>query len=422
MIDPKLIEGRAEVSVLKQNEGVVKMSMSASTQEQAAKKIPWLELLALSMAGFICIMTETVPAGLLPQIGDGLHVSTAFAGQLVTLYALGSLAAAIPVTFATQSWRRKPLLLFAIVLFFVFNSVTAFSSVYTVTLIARFFAGVGAGIVWSMLTGYARRMVSQELKGRATAIAMAGTPIALSLGVPIGTFLGGLMGWRAVFMIMSLLSLVLIIWIVLKVPDFSGNSKTLRVNVFNVLTIPGVRPILTVVILWMVSHNILYTYIAAFLTPAGLSSQTGTALLVFGVLSLIGIWVTGLFIDKRLRLLVLLSLLGFSITALLFQFSGYNSIVIFVGIALWGVTFGGAATLLQTALAQAVGEANVDAAMSMNTTVWNMAIAGGGIFGGILLDHAGSQSFPMTMFLLILAALIISFLNKKHAFPSSETL
>lgn len=395
------------------------MSVINHSQE-SNQKLPWLSLLALSMAGFICIMTETVPAGLLPHISNGLNVSTSLAGQLVTLYAIGSLVAAIPVTIATQSWKRKPLLLFAIGLFLIFNSVTAFSSNYSLTLVARFFAGVGAGIVWSMLTGYARRMVSQELKGRATAIAMVGTPIALSLGVPIGSFLGDILGWRAVFVIMSTLAFILIIWIIAKVPDFSGNSSGNRVSIYIVFTISGVRPILSVVVLWMIAHNILYTYIAPFLVEMNLGSKVKISLFIFGVLSLIGVWITGVLIDNKLRLLVLLSLIGFSLTALLFQFLGGHSASIFIGIALWGITFGGAATLLQTALAQAVGENNVDTAMSLNTTVWNAAIAGGGILGGILLDSFGSQSFPLSIFILSILAIVIVLSNKKYAFPLKQ--
>ena len=87
------------------------------------------------MAGFITIMTETMPAGLLPLIGHGLGVSQAMAGQLITLYALGSVLAAIPVVAATRKWRRRPLFLMAIGGSPVFNTVTALSSHYVLTLV-----------------------------------------------------------------------------------------------------------------------------------------------------------------------------------------------------------------------------------------------------------------------------------------------
>lgn len=102
-------------------------------------RFPWLGLLALAMAGFIAIMTETLPAGLLPQIKEGLQVSEAGAGQLVTFYAVGSLIAAIPVAVLTRGWRRRPLLLLAIIGFLVFNTITALSSNYGTDTCGSFF-------------------------------------------------------------------------------------------------------------------------------------------------------------------------------------------------------------------------------------------------------------------------------------------
>ncbi len=147
-----------------------------ATNKEQGEKLPLGALLALAMTGFICIVTETLPAGLLPEIGTGLGVSASFAGQMVTVYALGSLLAAIPLTIATQSWRRRTVLLLTIIGFLVFNSVTALSSDYWLTLVARFFAGVSAGLAWSLVAGYARRMVVPQLQGRALAIAWWARP------------------------------------------------------------------------------------------------------------------------------------------------------------------------------------------------------------------------------------------------------
>ena len=94
--------------------------------------------------GFYCI--DNLPAGLLPQIGAGLAVSEALAGQLVSVYALGSLLAALPAASLTQGWRRRRVLLLALLIFFVCNSLTAVSSDYRLTLLARFGSGVAAGL------------------------------------------------------------------------------------------------------------------------------------------------------------------------------------------------------------------------------------------------------------------------------------
>lgn len=271
-----------------------------------------------------------------------------------------------------------------------------------------------------MIAGYARRMVPEILKGRALAVAMVGTPIALTFGVPLGTMLGDLIGWRAVFGLMSLLTLILIGWVLWKVPDYSGQTTNQRMTFRQVFVMPGLRSILIVVFTWMLAHNILYTYISPFLEPIGLSERVDLVLLVFGIAALISIWIVGLLIDRMLRPLVLISLIGFVLVSVALWVGGTSVPIVYTAVVLWGLTFGGAATLLQTAQANASGEEGVDIAMPINTTVWNLAIAGGGIVGGALLEHVGAQSFPVALLILLLVALIIAWSAKRHGFPSKQ--
>lgn len=383
------------------------------------ERLPMGALLALAMTGFICIVTETLPAGLLAQISSGLQVSSSLAGQMVTVYALGSLLAAIPLTIATQGWRRRNVLLLTIVGFLLFNSITAWSSSYGVTLVARFFAGASAGLAWSLLAGYARRMVAPHLQGRAMAVAMVGTPIALSLGVPLGTWLGAMVGWRTAFGLMSGLTLVLMVWVLVKVPDYPGQSASQRIGLRQVLLTPGVRSVLGVVMTWMLAHNILYTYIAPFVAPAGLGNDVDIVLLVFGLAALVGIWLTGRLVDRHLRKAVLASLGTFAAIALVFGFFAQSVAVIYTGVLVWGLSFGGAATLLQTALADSAGE-GADVALSLNVVVWNSAIAIGALTGGVLLDQVGVGIFPWVLLVLLLAGLWIVFSARNHGFPEGQ--
>ncbi|WP_226455074.1 MFS transporter [Pseudomonas sp. AF03-9] len=386
------------------------LSLSASSE-----RLPIGALLALAMTGFICIVTETLPAGLLPLISAGLAISPAMAGQMVTAYALGSVLAVIPMTIATRGWRRRNVLLLTIVGFLLFNSITALSSHYGVTLVARFFAGVAAGLAWSLLAGYARRMVAPRQQGRALALAMVGTPIALSLGVPLGTLLGGLLGWRTTFGLMSALTLGLIVWVLVKVPDYPPQAAHQRLSLGKVLATPGVRPVLAVVISWMLAHNILYTYIAPFVAQAGLAERVDGVLLVFGLAALAGIWLTARLVEPLLRKTVLVSLATFAGVSVVFGVVGSLPAVIYLGVAVWGLSFGGAATLLQTALADAAGD-GADVALSLNVVAWNSAIAASGIVGGVLLETWGVASFPWAMLLLIALSFALAWSARSHGF------
>ena len=116
--------------------------MKGAAQPMAAEApaLPLAALLALATAGFITILTEALPAGLLAQMGRDLKISEALVGQFVTIYAIGSLLAAIPLVALTRNWRRRPLLQTAICGFFVVNTITALADNYLLILLARLFA------------------------------------------------------------------------------------------------------------------------------------------------------------------------------------------------------------------------------------------------------------------------------------------
>ncbi|MFC4275691.1 MFS transporter [Achromobacter aloeverae] len=367
------------------------------------------------MAAFITILTEALPAGLLPQMGVGLGVSEALVGQLVTVYALGSLLTAIPLTALTQGWRRRLLLLAAIGGFVLANTVTTLSESYAWILAARFVAGVSAGLLWALLAGYAARMVPGHLQGRAIAIAMVGTPLALSLGVPAGTWLGSWLGWRACFGAMSLLALALMALVRARVPDFPGQARGERRPLARVFTLPGIRPVLFVVLTYVLAHNILYTYIAPYLAAAGMARRTDLVLLDFGIASLAGIWVTGVLIDRHLRVLSLLATILFGAAALWLGLAGGHPTAIYLATAIWGLSFGGAASLFQAALAKTAGAA-ADIAQSMLVTTWNLAIAGGGLIGGVLVDRFGTDAFTPILLALLAATLATLLRARRHGF------
>lgn len=372
----------------------------------AATRLPLGGLLALACAGFVTILTEALPAGLLSPMSADLGVSRALVGQLVTVYALGSLLAALPMTALTRRLPRRPLLLAAIAGFALVNTLTALTHDYTVMLVARFVAGISAGLLWSLVAGYASRMVVPALQGRAIAVAMVGTPLALSLGIPAGTLLGQTVGWRWAFGVMSLMSVALLVWARLTLPALSAPGAAARQPLLKVLTLPGLRTALLAMFLFVLAHNVLYTYIEPFAALAGAAGWLDRLLLVFGVASLVGIWITGVWVDRGLGRLVVASTLGFIVAALALACWPGSPTVLVAATVVWGLAFGGVATQFQTAVARRAGEA-ADIAQSFVVTGWNLAIALGGVAGGVMLETVGERWLPVVLLAVLVAALAV---------------
>ncbi|MGW1209025.1 MFS transporter [Streptomyces sp. NPDC002499] len=380
------------------------------------ERLPIAALMSLFTAGFITTLTEALPAGVLPQMSHALGVSESVAGQTVTIYAAATMLTAIPVAIATTNWPRRHLLVVALIGFLVANLVTAISVDYMVTMAARFIAGAASGVTWSLLGGYAQRITPDALKGRAMAFAFAGTPVALSLGVPAGAFLGRAVGWQVTFGLMSALTALLIIWTMWKLPNAPGQAAGERLPLGHLFRIRGLRTILVVTGVYVLAHTILYTYIAPVLAGVGLADQVQWILLDFGIASILSIWLTGVFVDRHHRRLVILSTVFFASAAVALTLWSGNAILDYVAVAAWGLAFGGAATLFQGALMAASRE-HADAAQPLMVTMWNGGIGLGGLLGGILLAGLGSASLMIVVAALVVSTVIVVSLARNHAFP-----
>ncbi|MFC9559639.1 MFS transporter [Agromyces sp. NPDC056965] len=378
----------------------------ATTARRGRSRLPLNGLLALAAVVFTGVVTEILPAGLLPQMSADLGASESQIGQLVAIYAVTTAITAIPLTAVTRSLPRKPLLVALVIGFALVNGVTAIADSYTVILIARMAGGMLAGLLWAMAAGYAMRTVEPEHSGRALSIAMVGTPLAFAFGLPIATTLGAAIGWRAAFGVIAVVGVGLAIWAAAALPSFPGERAGQRPGLSSVLRMPGLIAVLATTALFVLAHNIAYTYIAPITVASGIDRHLDLALLVFGVPAVIGVIGAGALVDRRMRSMVLVAtaLLGLAMIAI--GVFAAQPVVVYAALAVWGIAYGSAPTLLQAAPARIAGDA-ADVAQSMVVATWNGSIAAGAFFGGIALDTMGVEVLPwLALGLLAVAALI----------------
>ena len=387
-------------------------TLPRATGESARARLPMPGLLTLACATFITVLTECVAAGLLPSISRDLDISESLVGQLTTVYALGSLLTAIPLVKLTGHLPRRPLLMAAMLGFALANSTMTWADSYALMLASRFLGGVAAGLLWALVTGYASRMVAPQQQGRAISIVMVGIPLAMTLGIPAGTWLAQHIGWRWVFGLMSLLSLALVAGSRITLPSVPGVPPQQRGSLREVLTRPGLLAVYAVMLLAVLAQNTLYTYIAPFAALSGSQAVLDRLLLLFGAASVVSMMVTGALIDRWMRALMAAGMALFLLATVAMALLPQSQAVLVAAVVLWGLGFGGVSALIQTAVARRAGK-QIDLGQSLVVVGWNLAIAGGGALGGAVLKSAGAAMLPWPLVVVLLATLWVTLAARK---------
>ncbi|MFF9527280.1 MFS transporter [Streptomyces achromogenes] len=254
----------------------------------------------LALGAFVVGTDGFIIVGLLPEIRTTLHVSTGAAGQLVSLF---SLAYAIlgPVLAAfTGTWSRRRVLVTGVALLAVGNAVTASAHQYGLVLVSRVLAGAGAALFMASAVATAAYLAGEERRGRAIAMVTAGATLALVLGAPLGTLIGGAWGWQAaIWFVAAIAAAVATVVAVLLPPVRLDQGATLRQRIAP-LTDRRVLRILVVTLLAFTGIFLPFTYMSAVFAPAVDGEQTRLALLllVFGVAATGGNLAAGTLADR----------------------------------------------------------------------------------------------------------------------------
>lgn len=247
-------------------------------------------LLMLSLGMFAIGTDNFVVAGILPAVADSLHTTVSLAGQMVTVYALSYALMAPVMAAAAGSWSRKTLLISALGIFIVGNVTTALATDLTTVLISRALAGLGAAMFAPTAVGVAAVLGDPARRGRALATVTAGLAAATALGSPVGTFIGGLGGWRSTLWFVAGLGAVSLAGIGALLHDI---PQPVRVNLRDRLAPLGNRRVALILLTSLFAFGgflMVYTYAGLVLLPVtgGDARTLAGLLLVWGIAATAG--------------------------------------------------------------------------------------------------------------------------------------
>lgn len=361
---------------------------------------------SLTLGVFSLVMAEFLPASLLTPMADSLAVSEGQAGQAVTVTAVVALLSGLLVTSATQRLDRRHVLLGFSVMMIAANLAVAFAPGLGWLLVGRVLLGIALGGFWALSTATVMRLVPEHDVPRALSLLFTGVPIATISAAALGSYLGDLVGWRNVFLLAAVFSVLTLAFQAFTLPKMMPGRPTPLSTLVTVLKRPGIGAGIVAVVLVFSGHFAFFTYVRPFLeTVSGMGiNGLSSTLLAFGVANFVGTLAAGILLERSLRLMLMLMPLVMGVMGwLLATLGGFSMGTDAVMVAMWGFAFGAVPVAWSTWITRIVPD-EAESGGGLIVASIQLAIALGAAVGGVMFGVGGVLGVCATAGTLLLAA------------------
>ncbi|MBG0568673.1 MFS transporter [Actinoplanes aureus] len=363
------------------------VATTETTDSRTRHANSWLAVAVVAFGTFLLVTAEQLPIGLLTRVGSALSVSEGTAGLMVTVTSIVAGLAAPVVPTLVGKMDRRWLLIVLMGLMTLANVVSGLAPNFAVLMVSRAVVGVTIGGFWAVAGGLAVRLVSTERVPQATAVIFGGVGTANVFGVPIGTVLGDLAGWRVAFVALSALALMVLIALLALLPPLAAAEAVRPRHLIDQFRNRGVRVGILVTFLLVTGHFAAYTFVGPVLHQlSGVrESLVGPLLFGFGVAGIAGNFLAGAAVGRKLHRTTLVIVGALTAALLLFPLAGLSVAGGVTLLLVWGLAYGGVSVSLQTWIIKAAPRA-VESASALWVSVFNLAIGLGALVGGVIVD------------------------------------
>ncbi|MGJ5837458.1 MFS transporter [Bacillus sp. G402] len=370
----------------------------------------------LALAAFLIGTIEYIITGIIQMVAHDLQVTTSAAGLLVTSLALSAAIGAPIVIALTINMDRRKILTWALIIFILSNFITSISHSFEMVMITRILQGISGGTAIVVAMAVATRLVEREKRGTAIGIILMGLSSSLVLGVPIGTFLSSMIGWKALFAAIGVIMLIPLIVVYRRIPSMKEQEPvTLRMQL-SILKDKRILLAVAVTLFYVGGYSTLFTYLTPFLqASANLSiTEISGILLLAGICSFLGSSLGGMAADKKGPIFTIFSGIILQVMMLmLLAFVTGNLVVMVAVIMIWMIATWSTSPAQQLYLVTLVPK-SPDIALSVNTSFIQFGFALGSGLGGIVLSrtsilHLSWISAGTVLLALLMTILMVAF-------------
>ncbi|TSI12387.1 MFS transporter [Brevibacterium aurantiacum] len=377
-------------------------------------------LFVLLAAAFVLYTDDYVIAGILPEIARDLDVTEGQAGQLVTAFSVTVAVGAPLAAVVTSRLPRRLLFAIALLIFTAANLLAAVVGSFGALLLLRIVAALATAIATPAIFAFAARQAPIDKAGRFIAVISLGVTGSIAVGVPLGTWIGGVFGWRATFLTMGVCGIVVLLAVLITLPQARAED-----------TLTGVRDQLRVLLQGRISLSLIancslmtgsmmmLTYLAPYLSAVAGADVDDRALAfgLAGVAGILGIWLAGEAVDRwgadRTLAIgvgaIVASMLGFSVIWISRPVPLW---LILITTTFWGGMAMGNSPAVQSRLASMAGPL-AGHALALNTSSTYLGVSGGAAIGGVALSVVGPGALPLASAVFVLGSLLLFLVSRQ---------
>jgi predicted MFS family arabinose efflux permease len=334
------------------------------------------------------IASEFMPVSLLTPMAEGLHATEGQTGQAISISGLFAVAASMFVTTIAGTLNRKWVLVAMTALMLLSLVLVAAAPNFVVLMIGRALLGICIGGFWSLATAVIMRLVPDTEVPRALALMYGGQAIAAAFAAPIGSYFGGMFGWRAVFWALTPIVAANLVWHLGSLPSLPARQRQNFRTMFGLLKRPYfLRGLIAAMLSWGSAFT-MFAYLRPFLEQVTHVDVTllSILLLVLGCAGFVGTWASGRFVSSDVAPLLKLPALLMGACTLGLLLLGGSVIATALFLAIWGAMNTAMSVIWMTWMSQNVDDAP-EAAGSLMVAAIQTSILLGAVVGGLLLDN-----------------------------------
>ena len=375
----------------------------------------WSSILCLALAAFIFNTTEFVPVGLLPNIAESFSMDVAHAGLLLTIYAWAVSLLSLPLTVLTAKMERRKLLIFLFCLFIGSHILAGFAWSFYSLMVARIGIACAHAVFWAITTPLAVRLAPNGKKAKAMGFIVVGTSMATVLGIPIGTMIGQLVGWRVTFLCIGFIAFCVMASLIYLLPAVPSMNTISLKAIPEVLKRPVLLNIYLLTAIIITGHFTAYTYITPFmLNVGGFSEQIVVSLLLaVGFSGMIGSLIFAKYAEPHPTAILVMPVILLIICLLSLYVCSFSLITAILQGMVWGLAITIIGMVMQSKVIDAAPDA-ADIATSVYSGIYNIGIGGGAFVGSQVLVYLSTHYIGFVGAIFVIIALILFyFLSRK---------